>query len=136
MRVAHLLVLSLFLLFLAAPTVVSAANAFTPYWGPIVTCAPCGNWCAVFKTAQNLARLGMTLVVFALMPLMFAIGAIMIMVSGFSDQANLLKQGQQTCLWAAGGGAMALGAYVIITTILWAFGNPSTGGVSWPNIVC
>ena len=76
----------------------------------------------------------MTLVTFVIGPVLLLWGGVMLLISGGSTEllgtAHKILTGT---VWAI---VIALGAFVIVNTFLWAIGNPANGGVSWPTIEC
>lgn len=117
------------------PLVVSAAGI--PYWGPLVACGGnvCTSLCDLVTLGQNLTSFGITLVVFAIAPIMIVYGGIMTMLSGGSPER--MKTGKKIILNGVIGMALALGTYVILSTFFLIMGI-ATGGnsVQWPTIQC
>lgn len=109
-----------------------------PYWGEggIVSCEGSGcNFCDFFHTLQHLVYFGITLTVIGIFPLMVAVGGIMIMAAGTNEQ--LISQGKRTVKNGALGSLIALGAFLIVNTVLYFAGNAISGArVHWPVIEC
>lgn len=138
------------LIILLAPSIASAHNIGIPYWGggdnPILSCtgqylAPdvpaekkCTSVCDIIHTLQHTIYFGITLVLFALAPIMFIAGGIMVVLGGANPA--IISTGR-TILWRTViGVAIALGSFLIVATFLWLVGNKGTGGVAWPQINC
>ncbi len=114
------------------------------YWGPLVTCTgnysaassnekTCTSACDAIVQAEAIIYFVMTLLLYIGAPVMFLIGGLMIVFGGANP--NMLSQGQKTLWGTAIGVALALSAYVIVSTFLWAV-QPAGSGVKWPNIQC
>ncbi len=114
------------------------------YWGPLVTCTgnysatssnekTCTSACDAIVQTEAIIYFVMTLLLYVGAPVMFLIGGLMIVFGGANP--TLLAQGQKTLWGTAIGVALALSAYVIVSTFLWAV-QPSGTGVKWPNIQC
>src|SRR5438067_7627261 len=87
-----------FLVLFLMPTLVLAAGI--PYWGPLLSCTGnvpdktgipnslphCESICDLLVTAQNILRFAITLALFAIAPLLFAWGAILLITSGGSPE--------------------------------------------------
>ena len=126
-----------------------AHGAGFPNWGsPLLSCVGsasstppstggtppkvCTSVCDILQTLQNLAYFGMTLVTFVIGPVLLLWGGIMILISqGSTERLGTGKKILTGTVWAI---VIALGAFVIVNTFLWAFGNPTA--VSWPTIQC
>lgn len=106
---------------LLAPILASAASF--PYWGPLASCTGtnCRSLCDLLVTAQNVIYFLMTLAVLALAPIMIVIGGIMMLVSAGSEGG--ISKGRKMVTGAVIGIAIALGAFIIINTFLWAIAN-------------
>ncbi len=115
----------------------SLVSAGIPYWGPLVACdgQVCKSLCDLITLGQNLTSFGITLVVFAIAPVMVVYGGVKMMMSAGSPEK--IKEGRGIILNAVIGIAIALGAYIIISTFLLVMGIATGGtGVQWPNIQC
>ncbi len=124
----------LVLIAIALPIV---AFAGIPYWGPLAACGGqvCKSLCDLVTLGQNLTSFGITLVVFAIAPVMIVYGGIMQTLGGGSPEK--IKTGRGIILHAVIGIAIALGAYIIISTFLLVLGIATGGtGVQWPDIQC
>ena len=130
----------LVLISIALPFVALAHNAsvwLTGYWGPLVACdgQVCRSLCDLVDLGQHLTAFGITLVIFAIAPVMVVYGGVKMMMSAGSPEG--IKQGRGIILNAVIGIAIALGAYIIISTFLLVMGIATGGtGVQWPNIQC
>lgn len=117
------------------PVAVSAAGI--PYWGPLVACGGdvCTSLCDLVTLGQNITSFGITLVVFAIAPIMIVYGGIMVMLSSGSPER--MKTGKKIILNGVIGMALALGTFVILSTFFLVMGI-ATGGnsVQWPTIQC
>jgi hypothetical protein len=142
-------IFSFLFLTLFLPSVAAAHDIGIPYWGgkdnPILACTgnpldendkrpPCKNLCDVFHTFQHAIYFGITLVLFALAPIMFLAGGIMVVLGGANP--NVISTGKNILWSTVIGVAVALGSFVIIATFLWLVGNKKVGGVAWPQIKC
>lgn len=109
------------------------------YWGPLVACEgnACDSLCDLVDLGQHLTSFGISLVIFAIAPVMIVYGGMMILIAGGSEER--IKNGKKILTGAVLGILLALGAYLIVTTFLWLVGAASDGvegGVQWPNIKC
>ena len=136
----------------ALPLVADAHEAKLPYWGsdaPILSCVgspdasgaiaeQCDDFCDILHTIQHVIYFVLTIAIFVLVPLMVLAGGAMILVSGASP--SLRETGKKTLTGAIVGAVLALGSFLIVSTILWVLGNPAPSEgrprVSWPNIEC
>jgi hypothetical protein len=98
----------------------------------------CSDWCDIIATAQRVLYFGMTLVAFVLAPILLIIGGLMVLLAGGSSER--VGAGRGLLTRTVIGIAMALGAFLIVTTFLWVIGakvSPTGAeGVAWPTIVC
>lgn len=126
----------------------------TGYWGPLLSCvgsasstvgttegprSVCASLCDTFATAQNVVDFGMSLVIFAIAPVLILWGGIAVITAGGSPER--VSYGKGVLTKTVLGLVVVLGAYVIVATFLWAVGaNLTQTGepykVSWPNIEC
>lgn len=124
------------------------------YWGPLVSCVgspestpegsikrTCTSVCDLLHTFQHFVYFGMTLVIYVFTPIMIIWGGVLILTAGAASE-NLSK-GRSVLKGTVVGVILALGAFVIINTFLWALGivtgqgSPTgEGKLSWPNITC
>jgi hypothetical protein len=140
--------LSFVLAFVLAPAVVSA-GAFSPYWGPIVSCsgspAPgselgtCTSFCDLLATGQNVVKMGMTFALYVVAPLFLIWAGLKIMLAKGSPEG--VKDARKMLLSTVVGIAVTVGAYVIVNTFFavigWTF--PNIEGMqqsSWSEIRC
>lgn len=128
---------------IAALPLAALAQGFPNFNGPILSCTgnylsassvKCTSVCDILATLKNVLDIGLTYIVLVIVPLFFVFGGGMMLVSGGSEK--LVSQAKSMMTSAAVGMIIALSGYLIITTFLWAVGNPSTGGVRWPQINC
>ncbi len=145
--------LTIIFIILAVP-IISHAVGF-PYWGDkgLVSCVGgdlnnglndaknklpiCTSVCNLLTTAQMIIYFMMTLALFAIGPVMIAAGGTMMLVAAGSPER--FSTGRKMATRALVGMAIALAAFVIVATFLWAIGN-GTGTASikapWPTIKC
>lgn len=140
--------------FMVPPETANADSQVFPtgYWGPLLSCtgnynqvvsttevsALCTSWCDILKTGQNITDFAITLVVFVGAPAMITFGGIMLLVAGTSGGEENRKMAKDIIVSAVIGVGITLGAYLILSTFLWLFGNGPTSAarVSWPEIRC
>lgn len=109
------------------------------YWGPLVACGgePCDSLCDLVDLGQRLTAFGISLIVFAIAPVMLVYGGMKVIMAGGSIER--LNSGKGIIKGAVIGIALGLGSYLILSTFLWALGiavGPGGAGVNWPNIQC
>lgn len=130
-------------LLLGTIPVSALAQGFPNFSGPILSCTgnylsdspnKCTSLCDLLATLKNVLDIGLTYIVFVIVPIFFVVGGGMMLVSGGSEK--LVSQAKSMMTSAVVGMIIALSGYLIITTFLWAVGNPSSGGVGWPAINC
>lgn len=131
------------LMFSVFPLVSFAQCPGFPYWPndgcPIVSCSregnPCENLCQLLQTGQRIVAFGATFLIFALAPLFFAIGGVMIIVASGSPQN--LDRGKRILYSALIGLLLAMGTFLIINTFLWLLGLSGLAPNSvWYEINC
>lgn len=137
------------LLSLVAPSLTLASHTQPipsfprPYWGtnpPLLPCGPgtghdCTSICEIFVLVQRLIYFGITLVFFAIAPVLFAWGGIMILIASGSPQR--LATGKKILTGTVVGVSIALGSYLIVTTFFWIIGLAVGSPLSnWSSIVC
>lgn len=130
------------ILVFVSPFLVQAADDISiwplGYWGPLVACGgdTCTSLCDLIELGQRLTAFGISLVVFAIGPIMLVYGGMKLLMSGGSEER--IKSGRKTVTDAVIGIAVALGTWLILTTFLWGLGIATGGnaGVQWPNIEC
>ena len=114
------------------------------WWGPLVACdgEVCTNLCQVLDLVQHLIYFGLSLLIFAVTPIMILVGGGMIMMSRGEE---MLSKGKKIVTGTVIGLAIGLSGFVIISTFLWIVGNNEAGTlpdgspaprVSWPDIQC
>jgi hypothetical protein len=131
----------------AMPAFVLAQNVTFPYWPsdarPLLPCRglDCVDLCQLLTLFQRLTYFGMTVAVEVIAPILLVWGAFLILISGGSQER--LGKGKKVLTSTVVGVLLALGAFLIVNTFLWALGNNPTvsgpnkpGGVSWPNVAC
>ena len=148
----YIAALVLFVGLTVLPALVSAATL--PYWGPILSCtadfsniqdptvpkAPtekCTSLCDALKTGQNIINLLLTLILFIGVPVGVLLGGGALLMSG--GLPKMISLGKQILTGAVVGAVLALGAYVIVNTVLRVVGNRGAGAdtrVAWPDFVC
>lgn len=147
-------VLSLLLASLLLP-VFASAGAFTPYFGPIVSCSgspqpgsalkQCTSFCDLLVTGQNIVKLAMTIGIYIIAPFFLIWGGVRIMVARGS--AEEVKKAREMLLATVTGIAITVGAYIIVNTFFsvigWTFPSivgtnvlPGTQQSSWSEIRC
>lgn len=148
MKIKIVLLLTAVALFLFAffpvPASAHEITPGAPYWGPLLSCGQtnaagervgCKDFCDVLHTVQHILAFMMTLVLYALAPLMLVVSGIMYLASGASP--NLRSQAKSAITGTVLGILIAVGGYAIIGTFLWIVGNgEGRAKVSWPNIEC
>lgn len=134
--------------FLVLPSFSNVARAADPesisiwplgFWGPLVACNGdiCDSLCDLLDLGQRLTAFGISLAIFGIAPVMIVYGGIMMMFAGASEER--WKSGKKALTAAVVGIALALGAYLILYTFLWALGVATDGtdaSVPWPAIQC
>jgi hypothetical protein len=111
-----------------------------PYWGPLaVDCAGgiCKSLCQLLLLAENLINFGLTILLFAIAPILLTWGGFVILTAGGSSER--LGSGRKILFGTVIGVAIALGAYLIIGTFLWGLGiiaGEGEGKINWPNVSC
>ncbi len=113
-----------------------------PYWGtnpPLLPCtgADCVSICQMVELGQNVIWLGMSIVVFAIAPILIAWGGILVLTAGGAEER--MKTGKKVITSALIGMALALGAFMIVNTFFVLMGitfdNPNQK-IDWANISC
>lgn len=144
-----------FLVFTALllPVAASAQSIFWNFKEPILTCtandpsklppgegAPqkqCQNFCDLLATGQNVLKVGLTIALLVIAPIMFLLGGILMIISrGNKEQYTA---GVKTITGAAMGAALILVSFVIVNTFFYFAGLRSGGPVStstWFKIQC
>lgn len=143
-----------FFAFLIPPSLARADSQVWPtgFWGPILSCTgnyhntpavgpegvqkKCTDLCDLLYTGRNAVDFATTLVIFIGAPAMITFGGIMLLIPG--DSGENRKMAKDIIVSALIGVGITLGAYIMISTFLWLFGNNETSRVrvSWPDIVC
>lgn len=113
-----------------------------PYWGtnpPLLPCvgAKCVSICQMIKLGQNVIWLGISIVVFAIAPVLIAWCGILVLTAGGAEE--WMKQGKKVVTSSLIGMALALGAFLIVNTFFFLLGitfdNPNQR-IDWANISC
>ncbi len=140
--------LALLLASLLIPTFASA-GAFSPYWGPILSCSgspqpgselkQCTSFCDILATGQNIVKMAMTLAIYIIAPIFLIWGGAKIIVARGNPAA--IKESRSMLLATFVGIAITVGAYVIVNTFFsligWTF--PTVEGTqqsTWSEIRC
>ena len=123
------------------------------YWGPLITCdgnysatgtdpgaheKHCTSACDAIIGFEAIVYFVMTIILYVGAPVMALVGGGMIVFGGANP--GMIDKGRKTLLGMAIGVALALSAYVLVSTFLWLV-QPKidpTGktGVAWPEIKC
>ncbi len=134
---------------LSLPHIVAAYTAPniwpTGFWGPLVSCSgnyiqgstnylpndaqhtgACQSVCDLIGTILNIIYFAITLCLFVLAPIMFAIGGVMLMVSGANPE--MLSQGKRVLLGAVIGVVIVLVAYTFVVAFITFMGITGIGG--------
>ena len=134
------------LITLSSPTLVHGEESpGFPYWGTSPPLLPCGTpggpdckdigICGIFVLFQRLIYFGITLVFFAIAPVLFLWGGVMLLVSAGSPQK--ISSGKKILTGTIFGIGIALGSFIIVNTFFWAMGVVfNAPQSSWFNIVC
>ena len=105
------------------------ADVSLPYWGPLTSCTGINcNICHLFSTGQMIIYFIATLALFVVGPIMVTIGGIMMLVSGGSEER--FSSGRKMATGAVIGILIALGAFLIVNTLLLAIAQNFGGGLS------
>ncbi len=109
------------------------------FWGPILpsqclTGTGCKSLCDVADTIQRLIYLGMSMLIYAIAPLMLVIGGIMILLAGASP--DLISRGKKVLSGTVIGIVIALAAFMIVDQVFSAIAGLSGSGIDWRNIQC
>lgn len=152
-----ILILLLFFNFLIIKPVFAEKISF-PFWGPVMSCNtkpisqntgmtsvqqtklgrfadPCSSLCDFVSTAQRAIYLGMTVALFVLAPILFLIGAFLMIISRGNEKR--LETGKGIFVNTIWGIVIVLSAFVIVNTIFVILGPKiSTGKYSWSEIQC
>lgn len=114
-----------------------------PYWGtspPLLPCGTpggpsCSSICQIFILFQRLIYFGITLVFFAIAPVLFIWGGVMLLISAGSPEK--ISSGKKILTGTIFGIGLALGSFIIVNTFFWAmgivFGSSQT---DWFSITC
>lgn len=121
------------LVLIFVPFLASACDAPSiPYWasGGLVSCTGlgCHDFCDLICTFVRVVYFGITIAVFAVAPVLFAVGGILILTSGGSP--GRLEQGKKTLTGTLIGVLITLLAYLIVATFVKFLGASGIGGFS------
>ncbi|MBI2033616.1 MAG: hypothetical protein HYT13_00750 [Candidatus Liptonbacteria bacterium] len=111
-----------------------------PYWGtnpPLLPCTgtDCTSICQILVLFQRLIYFGISLVFFAIAPVLFLWGGIMLLVSAGSPEK--ISRGKKILTGTLFGIGIALGSFIIVNTFFWAMGGLFGSQLTnWSNIVC
>ncbi len=112
------------------------------WWGGdtgLVACdgEVCTSLCQLLDLIQHIIYFGLSLLIFAITPIMLLLGGGMIMMSRGEE---MLSKGKKIVTSTVVGLLIGLSAFVIISTFLWLIGNNTRESgesrVSWPDIEC
>ncbi len=127
----------------AGATSVSAPNIWPAgWWAPngIVSCTgmyyngttenpnACSSLIDLEQTIVNVIYLGMSIAIFIIAPVLFLVGAIMLIMGGANPE--MLSKGRQTMIDTVIGLLIVLCSYLIITTVISVFHISGIGGFS------
>lgn len=131
----------------AVPLFANAQNATgIPYWatGGLISCtgnymnasptgpygsgsnAPCRSLCDLIQTFVNIIFFLITICLFVLSPISFAVGGIMMMASGANPE--MLSKGKSVLLSTVIGVAIVLCSYLVVSTFVNALGTTTSKG--------
>lgn len=106
------------------------------FWGPLVSCTgnylsgsgatPCTNLCDLINTFVNIVYFLISIALFIIAPLSFAVGGIMIMFAGANP--GMLESGKKVLTGAVIGVVIVLCSYLIVATVLKVLNITSVGG--------
>ena len=147
-RTGALIVLVSLIVILGVPLFARADNATgIPYWatGGLISCTgnymnasptgpygagsnpPCRSVCDLIQTFVNIIYFAITICLFVLSPIFFAVGGIMMMVSGANPE--MLSKGKSVLLSTVIGIAVVLCSYMLVFTFVGIF-NAKVNGKS------
>ncbi len=107
------------------------------YWGPIVPSdidATTATFCTFFETIRHAMYLGLTLVLFIVLPITIMYGGALVLTS--AGNAERVGQGKSAVTGALVGIAIALCAYLIVNTFFTALGIALPKGGKWDSVDC
>ncbi|TSC59730.1 MAG: hypothetical protein LiPW15_750 [Parcubacteria group bacterium LiPW_15] len=127
----------------------ASAGAFSPYWGPIVSCSgspqpgsalpQCTSFCDLLVTGQNIVKMAMTIAIYIIAPLFLIWGGVRIMLA--RGNATEVSDARKMLLSTVIGIAITVGAFIIVNTFFsligWTF--PTVANMqqsSWSEIRC
>jgi hypothetical protein len=140
----HNLLIKIFIVLLVLAPTASALAYTTPniwtvppgYWGPIVSCTgnylnnnstgTCQSLCDLINTAINATYFAMSVAIFILAPILFLVGAIMIIISGANPE--MLSKGKKTLTDTLIGLIIVLCSYLIVNTVITTLHITNIGG--------
>jgi len=111
-----------------------------PYWGTNPPLLPCTgadyvSICQMVQLGQNVIWLGMSIVVFAIAPILIAWGGILVLTAGGAEER--MKEGKKVITAALIGMALALGAFMIVNTFFVLMGITfDNQPINWADISC
>ena len=109
------------------------------FWGPLLSCTgdytqtsgTCHDLCDLMQTVVNVIYFAISIAVFVITPILFGIGAIMIMVAGANP--GMLERGKKTLTGTIIGLAIILCSYLIISVFITALHITGIGGFGGPT---
>lgn len=124
-------------LFVLAAPAYAAKPPTLPYWGPLLNCGlddKCADFCDLLITTQGFIYFGLTLVTYVFAPIMIAVGGILILTAGGSEER--FKKGKSTIYGAVTGVLVAFLAFAIVNTFLDFLDAGGGADVGWSTITC
>ena len=128
----------------AIPLLTQAAPSIWPtgYWGGangLLSCTgnylkvqnPCTNICDLINTIINVLYFAISICIFIIAPILFAVGGIMIMAAGANPE--MLGQGKKTLTSTAIGIVVVLCSYLVVATVVQVFQISGVGGFGSPT---
>jgi hypothetical protein len=90
----------------------------------------------MIHTATHITQFLLTIGIFVILPIGVLVSGFLIMTAGGSSER--LAQGKNVSKGVGVGLLIAIGAYIIVGTALWAVGarTGSGGEVGWPEVSC
>ena len=143
-KIFYLSAVAFSILIFTSPVVVHGQQSpGLPYWGTNPPLLPCGtpdqdgckSICELFVLFQRLVYFGITVVFFAIAPVLLAWGGIMILIAAGSPEK--LSSGKKILTGTIVGISLALGSFLIVNTFFWIIGIAVGSPLSnWSSISC
>lgn len=133
-------------IFSAVSPLVAMARFPFPYWGggggdpALLECAQRGspgtdcNFCELIALFQRVLYLGLTVLLFVIVPILISIGGFYILVDMGSEERY--RRGRQIVKGTVYGLALALVAFLVVNTVIAVLGITVGSGGSWSQINC